>query len=76
MNKPKMFSNPVKKYQSYPVYIIVSADNNKRFKSETMPPHYTVKASADFMVDVLGIQKTHKTLELNYNPNEGTYERS
>ena len=76
MNKPKMFSRPVKKYQPYPVYVIVSKDNGKRFKTDLMPAHYTVKNSADFMIDVLGRQKTYNTLELMYNPNEGTYERS
>lgn len=76
MNKPKMFSTPFKKQEAFPVYVISCKKTARKYKSEFIPNHYTARRSADFMLDSLGLQKTHTVTELIYNPNEGTYERS
>ena len=75
MNKPTMFSNPVKKYQEYPVYILSNVDTGKKYKSDLIPNHYLTKSSAEYMLTVLSISKNYNTVGLMYNPNEGTYEK-
>lgn len=74
MSKPTMFSNPVKKYRSYPVYIMANIDTDKNYISDVCPKHYLIKESCDFMIQVLGISKTYRTIQVSYNPNEGIYE--